>query len=593
MDYIKPFKFWCQKVIPLVYDDSLSYYETLCKISQKLNETIDLSNENNDLLDKLYSIFINFVENSSEIETFVNVVKYGVPNDGVKPASTAINNLLSLEELKGRTFYFPKGVYLIDSTVELNIGDGTSIFCDGDAVFKANNSLETLINLSGNNESTKRSFIMNGTFDCNNQVENGWNITDGVRNIMFLNCVITKFTKTGIKISESGSNHLFFDTIKIYANNNNITTGLDINTLDDFFSNLSIQSIIGINLHNRSGHKFQNVHMWSQNDITEEMFKNSIGIKEPGACEWSNLYIDTYYRGVTNCSGFYCSNLYVYWYASDNIANTDPVGVVSSSNGMYISNYFFNNINIPNGRAISSPDLAVDAYNFVAESRLKVSGIKYRKSGFPDLGKSNACIDKMFYNANSEFMYIGAILNINCCFTLTFRFTDNYEKVNIGLTDGVLKCISSNTTEIELAYGNTFTDGNFEYIPIYAKSLNNKRYTLTCDGGLFVYHDSDTLATGTSLGERITITTKFMNNFSGTLYKYNLYDHNEYSGSISRDSGSTTTTLLNQTNEHVNSCVLGTSNNVVYVLTQTLTTLNIVPAFNGTIDFTRIKMPTM
>lgn len=39
------FKFWCQKVLPLVYDDSLSYYETLCKIVEYLNNVIGTSNE--------------------------------------------------------------------------------------------------------------------------------------------------------------------------------------------------------------------------------------------------------------------------------------------------------------------------------------------------------------------------------------------------------------------------------------------------------------------------------------------------------------------------------------------------------------------
>lgn len=33
----KPFKFWCQKALPLVYDDSLSYYEVLCKMADYLN----------------------------------------------------------------------------------------------------------------------------------------------------------------------------------------------------------------------------------------------------------------------------------------------------------------------------------------------------------------------------------------------------------------------------------------------------------------------------------------------------------------------------------------------------------------------------
>lgn len=44
MGDIQKMRFWCQKVLPLVYDDSLSYYETLCKFLKKLNEVIGLYN---------------------------------------------------------------------------------------------------------------------------------------------------------------------------------------------------------------------------------------------------------------------------------------------------------------------------------------------------------------------------------------------------------------------------------------------------------------------------------------------------------------------------------------------------------------------
>lgn len=37
-------KYWCNKILPLVYDDSLSYYEVLCKTSAKLNEVITSTN---------------------------------------------------------------------------------------------------------------------------------------------------------------------------------------------------------------------------------------------------------------------------------------------------------------------------------------------------------------------------------------------------------------------------------------------------------------------------------------------------------------------------------------------------------------------
>ena len=38
---LETFKFWCFKVLPLVYDDSLSYYEILCKIVDYINKLIE------------------------------------------------------------------------------------------------------------------------------------------------------------------------------------------------------------------------------------------------------------------------------------------------------------------------------------------------------------------------------------------------------------------------------------------------------------------------------------------------------------------------------------------------------------------------
>lgn len=38
---LETFKFWCFKVLPLVYDDSLSYYEILCKVVDYINRLIE------------------------------------------------------------------------------------------------------------------------------------------------------------------------------------------------------------------------------------------------------------------------------------------------------------------------------------------------------------------------------------------------------------------------------------------------------------------------------------------------------------------------------------------------------------------------
>lgn len=38
---LKYFRFWCYKVLPLTYDNSLSYYEVLCKVVKYINELIE------------------------------------------------------------------------------------------------------------------------------------------------------------------------------------------------------------------------------------------------------------------------------------------------------------------------------------------------------------------------------------------------------------------------------------------------------------------------------------------------------------------------------------------------------------------------
>lgn len=42
---MKPFRFWVQTALPLVYDDSLSYYELLCKVIDYINNFINTENQ--------------------------------------------------------------------------------------------------------------------------------------------------------------------------------------------------------------------------------------------------------------------------------------------------------------------------------------------------------------------------------------------------------------------------------------------------------------------------------------------------------------------------------------------------------------------
>ena len=47
------FQFWCYNVLPLVYDDSLSYYEILCKMVDYINNLIETDKLQNDEINKL------------------------------------------------------------------------------------------------------------------------------------------------------------------------------------------------------------------------------------------------------------------------------------------------------------------------------------------------------------------------------------------------------------------------------------------------------------------------------------------------------------------------------------------------------------
>ena len=63
---VKPIRFWSQKVLPLVYDNSLSYYEVLCKVRDKINELVEFVD--NELREYLESILVTIFAEITYIE---------------------------------------------------------------------------------------------------------------------------------------------------------------------------------------------------------------------------------------------------------------------------------------------------------------------------------------------------------------------------------------------------------------------------------------------------------------------------------------------------------------------------------------------
>lgn len=99
MHELRHFRFWCYKVLPLVYDNSLSYYEVLCRVVKYINDLIDqdkiFGNELESLkaeidlvnkrLDNLDTVFItNIVEDCLAKMIFVRInndgyIVYNIP----------------------------------------------------------------------------------------------------------------------------------------------------------------------------------------------------------------------------------------------------------------------------------------------------------------------------------------------------------------------------------------------------------------------------------------------------------------------------------------------------------------------------------
>lgn len=63
---LETFRFWCFKVLPLVYDDSLSYYEILCKVVDYINKLIEQDKVFGGEIEKLkreISVVQNWIKN--------------------------------------------------------------------------------------------------------------------------------------------------------------------------------------------------------------------------------------------------------------------------------------------------------------------------------------------------------------------------------------------------------------------------------------------------------------------------------------------------------------------------------------------------
>ncbi len=176
----KPLRYWVQKVLPLVYDNSLSYYELLAKVVAKLNEIGALQNQLIEHFDEhlestVKEILDDWIESgtiASYLNNLVIVTDYGAKGDGETDDTAAIQRCI--DENPGASIYFKKGTYIISDTIDLWGASGGQYVVFGGCTIKWNGEVsqtKPMIRVEKDYDPVISSFcrIVGGNFDGSNK----------------------------------------------------------------------------------------------------------------------------------------------------------------------------------------------------------------------------------------------------------------------------------------------------------------------------------------------------------------------------------------------------------------------------------------
>ena len=204
---LQPFRYWCQNVLPLLYDDSLSYYELLCKVVDYLNKTmqdvetlhgdvtnlhtayeqlqayvnnyfstLDVQEEINKKLDDMVTSgeFANIL--SDTFGFYVTPQMFGGKNDGVNDCTKAFKKCLESK----LPVFLPAGTYLISENITIPNGKyifgnakvtkyyAISDFTDGLSILKYSGS-GTFLTIQTN--TTIKNVVIDGDYKAENCVQ--------------------------------------------------------------------------------------------------------------------------------------------------------------------------------------------------------------------------------------------------------------------------------------------------------------------------------------------------------------------------------------------------------------------------------------
>jgi len=263
---ITQMKFWCQKVLPLVYDDSLSYLEVLCKVTNKLNDLI----ENNAKIPDFIADLIREYISSGAIEkvladvlaNFMLNVKFPpagltpATGDGSKDDTQAIQGCIDYAfNHGGMAIYFPSGKYLtqpliLRSKVSLFGQDRytTQLVLRGGATTAMFTGVVDDISLTGLgfdgnmdiqvNNVNLFDFTSNSALISNVLLNDGYKLLNVTVNkdLQINNVIFDHAVETGMVVRGNGyvqGNNLIFNSVSSSTGKNFIELGTNKSTLSD------------------------------------------------------------------------------------------------------------------------------------------------------------------------------------------------------------------------------------------------------------------------------------------------------------------------------------------------------------------------
>lgn len=249
----------------------------------------------------------------------VCVTDYGIDNTGVLDCSAALNSLFANNG--SATYYFPKGIYKINDT--LNLDKSCSVIFSADANITVSEPVDVLFNIAPTWESPSDVFgyknfvIRGGNIDCGGNVDTVFQVGVTYKSHIY-DMRIKNFNDYGIHIL--GGGHFVVDNCLLWGVAGNATfgyynAGYDGNVLNTVVVNCSTGFSASTDL-------FTNCTAWIDERGT---YSGSVCFENRGKNFYTQCTADTYEIGW---KGLYNSSTNI---TNGNVMNNDGVATPSSA----------------------------------------------------------------------------------------------------------------------------------------------------------------------------------------------------------------------------------------------------------------------